>query len=416
MKAEIISIGTELLMGYIINTNARDIAQELLDIGIGTYYQAVVGDNELRIKEALEIASKRSDIIIITGGLGPTEDDVTKFVLADFLSEDIAIDEDQLVKIQAYFAEGNRVMTSNNTRQAFTINGSKVLPNDVGLATGLIYSRENPKQYYIVLPGPPHEMNHMLINYVKPFLLDEVFQRDVINSVYLNFFGIGEAAVADKLSDLIIEQTNPTIAIYAQPKRVTIRLTASTDSVEETERSLNGLSDEILNRLSEYFIGFGSDQNYEKYIIDQLREVQLTLSVAESLTGGLVLEKLTNTPGSSEVIKGGVVTYQTESKTNILGIPKEIIETYSVVSQEVASEMAERTLKLTQSDIAIALTGVAGPDELENHPVGEVFISIAAVGYQTETIHLNINNRPRDIVRDIAKHEALKCVANFIKK
>ncbi|XJS11560.1 competence/damage-inducible protein A [Aerococcaceae bacterium WGS1372] len=416
MKAEIISIGTELLMGYILNTNAQDIAKELLDIGIGTYYQSVVGDNELRIKEALNNASNRSDIIIITGGLGPTEDDITKQILAEFLGEEVVLDDNHLQRIQSYFQDSGRQMTSINKKQAYTIQGAKVLPNDVGLASGLIYTVKNKDQYYIVLPGPPHEMNHMLKNYAKNFLLDKIFKRELINSVYLNFFDIGESAVADRINDLIVEQTNPTIAIYAQPKRVTVRLTASDSTEIEVDSSLKKLSNKILDRLSEYFIGYGSDQTYEKFTIDQLKKANLTLSVAESLTGGLVLEKLTNTPGASEVIKGGVVTYQTESKEKILNIPKEIIERYSVVSKEVAIQMAERTLDLTQSDIAISLTGVAGPEKLDNHPVGEVFISLAATNSKTETIQLNITNKPREIVRDIAKHEALKCVNKYLNK
>lgn len=416
MKAEIISIGTELLMGYIVNTNAQDISQELLDIGIGTYYQSVVGDNEVRMIDAFNIASKRADIIIITGGIGPTEDDITKTALAHFLGEQVIVDPDHLQRIQSYFEDSGRQMTENNARQAQTIQGAKVLRNDVGLASGLIYKRKEKDQFYIVLPGPPHEMNHMLIHYVKDFLLDNIYDRQVIDSLYLNFFGIGESAVSDKVKDLVLNQTNPTIAIYAQPKRVSIRLTATAYTLEEAKVSLMNLSNKILDRLSKYFIGYGSDLNYEQYTIDLLKKAQLTLSVAESLTGGLVLEELTNIPGASEVIVGGVVTYQTDSKMNILGVPKDIINEFSVVSKEVASQMAERTLDLTQSDLAIALTGVAGPDKLDNHPVGEVFIALAAKNAETQTIHLNIKNKPRSIVRDIAKHEALRSVTKFIKK
>ena len=414
MKAEIISIGTELLMGYIVNTNAQDIAQELLDIGIGTYYQSVVGDNESRMVDAFRIAANRADIIIITGGLGPTEDDITKAALANFLGEKIVVDQDDLQRIQSYFEDSGRKMTENNARQAQTIHGAKVLPNDVGLASGLIYKKK--EQYFIVLPGPPHEMNHMLNYYVKSFLLDNIYERQFIESSYLNFFGIGESAISDKVKDLILEQTNPTIAIYAQPKKVTVRLTSMANTSDEAIALLTNLSNKLLDRLSEYFIGYGPDLTYEQYTIDLLKKSQLTLSVAESLTAGLVLKELTNIPGASEVIVGGVVTYQTDSKANILGVSKDVINEYSVVSQEVASQMAEKTLELTRSDIAVALTGVAGPDKLDNHPVGEVYISLAAKDMNTKTIHLNIKNKPREIVRDIAKHEALKCVTDFINK
>lgn len=418
MKAEIIAVGTELLMGYIVNTNASDIAQELLDIGIGTYYQSVVGDNAERINEALEIASKRSDIIILSGGLGPTEDDITKIVLADFLNEEIHYDEKQLDILETYFKNQGRFMTPNNKRQAMAITNGKVIANDVGLATGTIYTKvdNNRTQYFVVIPGPPYEMNHMLKNHVKPFLVNANSEYGVIKSCYINFYGIGESAVATELDDLIQSQTNPTIAIYAKPKRVTVRLTASSDSESETELLLESLATEIRSRLSDNYIGDGEDQSFEKYIVDQLIEKKLNLSVAESLTGGLVMEKLTEVPGASKVIKGGFVTYQTEQKEDLLKVPHELIESNTVVSAQVAQSMAENTLKLTTSDIAISLTGVAGPGPSQGHPAGEVFIALAAKNHPTYVRQLNISNKPRQVVREIAKYEVLGLVDEFLNK
>lgn len=418
MKAEIIAVGTELLMGYIINTNASDIAQGLLDIGIGTYYQSVVGDNKERIKESLEIASSRSDLIVLSGGLGPTDDDITKFVLADYLGEELFHDSNQLEMIESYFKNQNREITENNYRQALTISGGKTLNNNVGLSAGVIYTKkvDNKDKYYIVLPGPPFEMQHMLDEQVKPFIKNAVSDQGVITSKYINLYGVGESFVADTLDDLVKTQTNPTIAIYAKPKRVTVRLTSNSKNYEQSLESLDSLSEVIRKRFSNNFIGFGSNQTLEKYIIDELTKQKKTLSAAESLTGGLVLEKLTNTPGAGEVIKGGFVTYQTNQKEKILGISKELIEKYSVVSAEVAISMAEKTLTLTESDIAISLTGVAGPSSLEGHPPGEVFIALATNNHPTKVTQLNISNKPRHIVREVAEFEVLNLVREFLNK
>lgn len=416
MKAEIIAIGTEILMGYIVNTNASEIAQGLLDIGIGTFYQSVVGDNKERILEALEIASKRSDVIILSGGLGPTEDDITKFVVAEFLGEELYYDDQQLEFIESYFKNQNRVMTKNNYRQALTIKGSQTLLNEVGLSSGLVYPKktETSTKYYIILPGPPFEMRHMFQEYVKPYFNKELVDRGVILSKYINLYGIGESTVADTLSDLIDKQTNPTIAIYAQPKRVTIRLTASSSTKESSENALDVLAEEIQAYFPENFIGYGVDQTFEKYIVELLLSKDKTLSVAESLTGGLVLEKLTNVPGASEAVVGGFITYQTKQKEILLGIPSKLIETHTVVSKEVAQAMAERTLELTGSDIAISLTGVAGPASLEGHQPGDVYVALAARGNETIIKHLSIRNKPRNIVRDIAENEALNMVKEFL--
>ncbi|MBZ6526266.1 competence/damage-inducible protein A [Aerococcaceae bacterium DSM 111021] len=418
MKAEIIAVGTELLMGYIINTNASDIAQGLLDIGIGTYYQSVVGDNKERIKESLEIASSRSDLIVLSGGLGPTDDDITKFVLADYLGEELFHDSNQLEMIESYFKNQNREITENNYRQALTISGGKTLNNNVGLSAGVIYTKkvDNKDKYYIVLPGPPFEMQHMLDEQVKPFIKNAVSDQGVITSKYINLYGVGESFVADTLDDLVKTQTNPTIAIYAKPKRVTVRLTSNSKNYEQSLESLDSVSEVIRKRFSNNFIGFGSNQTLEKYIIDELTKQKKTLSAAESLTGGLVLEKLTNTPGAGEVIKGGFVTYQTNQKEKILGISKELIEKYSVVSAEVAISMAEKTLTLTESDIAISLTGVAGPSSLEGHPPGEVFIALATNNHPTKVTQLNISNKPRHIVREVAEFEVLNLVREFLNK
>lgn len=419
MKTEIIAVGTEILMGYVINTNVRDISQELLDIGLGTFYQSVVGDNSERIKEALDIASSRSDIIFLTGGLGPTSDDITKFVLADYLEEEIIHHPPQVDRIEAYFAKTQRQVTENNYQQALTLTNAITLSNDVGLAAGLIYEKERigkGPQIYIVLPGPPFEMNHMLTTYVKPYLVEKISDRGVIESKYINLFGIGESQVANDLDDLISQQQNPTIAVYAQPMRVTVRLTANASTTAEAQRLNDKAALEIVKRLEDYFIGYGINHSLEKFVLDLLSKRHLTLSLAESLTGGLVLESLTAIPHASDVVKGGFVTYQTETKVNFLGVSQDLIDKYTVVSAEVAKAMAEKTLIKADTDLALSLTGVAGPDYLADKSPGTVFIALAVRNQDTIVKKLDISDRPRDVVRHLSKNQALSLIRDYFEK
>lgn len=419
MKAEIIAVGTELLMGYVVNTNTSDIAQRLLSIGIGTYYQQVVGDNSERLKEALTLASERSDLIILSGGIGPTRDDMTKIILAEFLNEPLVYDPRQMEKVEDNYRRNNRKITEGDFRQALTIESGETFYNEVGLACGLGYEKTslliaNGHQHYIVLPGPPYEMNHMMENYVKPYLKNHREETVQIESMYLNFYGLGEARVAQAIDDLVVSQTNPTIAIYARPRLTTIRVTSSASNKETAIQMNHKLAEELKNRMSDYYIGTGEHLSFEAYVLNLLEEHQKTLSVAESLTGGLVMSSLTAIPGASTVIKGGFVTYQTQQKEKLLGIKPEIIEEYTVVSAEVAQEMAEKCLAHCKSDFALSLTGVAGPGPLEEHPAGLVFIALAIKDEPTQIIKLMIDGKPREVVREIAKHEALNLLRKYL--
>lgn len=419
MKAEIIAVGTELLMGYVVNTNTSDIAQRLLSIGIGTYYQQVVGDNSERLKEALTLASERSDLIILSGGIGPTRDDMTKIILAEFLNEPLVYDPRQKEKVEDNYRRNNRKITEGDFRQALTIESGETFYNEVGLACGLGYEKTslliaNGHQHYIVLPGPPYEMNHMMENYVKPYLKNHREETVQIESMYLNFYGLGEARVAQAIDDLVVSQTNPTIAIYARPRLTTIRVTSSASNKETAIQMNYKLAEELKNRMSDYYIGTGEHLSFEAYVLNLLEEHQKTLSVAESLTGGLVMSSLTAIPGASTVIKGGFVTYQTQQKEKLLGIKPEIIEEYTVVSAEVAQEMAEKCLAHCKSDFALSLTGVAGPGPLEEHPAGLVFIALAIKDEPTQIIKLMIDGKPREVVREIAKHEALNLLRKYL--
>ncbi|MGX7091409.1 competence/damage-inducible protein A [Hutsoniella sourekii] len=414
MKAEIIAVGTELLMGYTVNTNSSDIAKKLLEIGIGTYYQQVVGDNPDRMREAIELASSRSNLIILTGGLGPTQDDITKDVLADYLEETLIEDDQQIEKINTYFAERGRKPTSNNFRQGLTISNGLTLDNEAGLACGFAYTNQKD-QMYVVLPGPPFEMNEVLQKELLPLLKEKNASHEIIDSLYLNFHQIGESNVADRLDHLIAEQSNPTLAIYAQPRKVTVRVTASGKDQESVDRLNQSMAQEVLTILSEYFIGYGEEQSIEKYLVEFLAEKKLTLAAAESLTSGLVMESLSRVPGASKVLYGGMVTYQTPSKVHLLGVPQDLINEYTVVSHEVAQSMAQAIQMKAQTDFGLALTGVAGPDPLEGSQPGTVFIAIAQKGYPTVSKELTITGRPRQVVKDVAKTEILTYLKDLVE-
>lgn len=417
MKAEIITIGTELLMGYTVNTNSSVLSQKLLDMGIGVYYQQTVGDNENRLLEAIEIAANRSDLIIFTGGIGPTRDDITKFVIAKYFQTELVEDSDQWNKIQTYFSSQDRKLSDTDFFQSLTFKNGTSFFNEVGLACGsaLHKTKDKHNQVIIVLPGPPFEMNYMFDHYAKPYI-QSIFQKeDVIESSYLNFYGIGEAQVAKELDDLIIQQTNPTIALYAKPKQVTVRLTANAKTKHEAQQINQNLANDIINRIPSAFLGYGQDYLIENHIIDLLIENNKSLSIAESLTGGLVLESLTNIEGVSKILKGGFVTYSNQAKIELLNIDPQIIEKNSVVSSQVAIAMAENCLEICHSDLALGFTGVAGPDELEGHPVGQVFIALAKKNEATTVIELNISDKPRSIVRLQSKNEGLNLIREYLK-
>lgn len=416
MKAEIIAVGTEILMGYIVNTNASWIGQELLDIGIGTYYQQVVGDNGGRMEEAIELAANRSDIVIVSGGLGPTRDDITKQVVADFLGKPLVIDAKQEDKVKEYYKRRDYDYGLLDANQAAIAEGSLAYFNDVGLACGYggEFEKENgTKGLIIVVPGPPFELKPMFSNYVKPHL-QEIFQEaENIESLYLNFYGRGETMLSKDLDDLIQDQTNPTIALYAQPNRVTLRLTASGKTSEETKQLNQTMADQIIDRAEDFFIGYGENFTLEDYVVNKLMEEGQSLTAAESLTGGLVMNSLAQISGASKVLYGGFVTYMTHSKVELLGVDTLTIQEYSVVSDPVVRQMAEKAREKADTDLSIALTGVAGPDSLDGHPAGEVYIALAIRGEETRTLHMNVPDKPRAVVQETAKYAALNLVREY---
>ncbi|MBC2315854.1 competence/damage-inducible protein A [Listeria booriae] len=410
-SAEIIAVGTELLLGQIVNSNAAFLSKELAECGVYVYYHTVVGDNPERLQKIIEIAESRSDILIFTGGLGPTEDDITKQILAKYLSKEIVYDDTHLQKIEAYFAARNDIMSENNKRQAEIIEGSTVLMNDFGFAAGMVFQQKT--HTYVLLPGPPSEMQPMFVQYAKPVLLRQNDAENLIlESKVLRFFGIGESKLADDLKDLIATQTNPTIATYAGENEVTIRMTASATSREEALRLIAETEEEIIKRDGAYIYGTG-EVTLVDLVIQQLMDANMTISAAESLTAGLFKAELAGTTGVSKIFKGGVVTYSNEMKQTLLNVSSETIENEGVVSQACAIEMAENVRNICQTDIGISFTGVAGPESLEGHPVGTVWIGLSIVGKPT-LAYRYVFQRDRNYNRRRAVKEGFALIKAFL--
>ena len=406
MKTEIIAVGTELLMGYIVDTNTSTIAQELLDIGIGTYHLQTVGDNPERIKDALTLASSRSDIIILTGGLGPTQDDITKQVVAKFVGDELVRDEKQMDHIYKVFEQRGDTPSENVYREALTLKNGRTILNEVGLACGTSFELEregSSPQHFILLPGVPYEMTYMLKNEVKPYLLEKVPTEGVIESLYLNFNGIGEARLATELDERILNQTNPTIAMYAKPKHVTIRLTANAENAEAAKELNRQVADAIIKQLPSYFIGYGEEQTVETFVVDLLKKHQLTLSVIEGFTGGALMEALTGVAGVSSVFEGGLVTANhatTEMLFNLTDLKNEPEEARAVT-------LAEKCADKFQTAIGLSVTASTESAPDGKRLSGTGYVAIARQGEKTQVKSLPLPEKPNDILRTILKNEAL---------
>ncbi|KRQ86902.1 putative competence-damage inducible protein [Caloramator mitchellensis] len=410
MICEIISIGTELLMGDIINTNAQYIANRLKELGIFVYYQTVVGDNEERLKKAFEIAYSRSDMVITTGGLGPTKDDLSKEVAAKFFDKRLVLDQNSLNKIEAYFAKRNLKLTESNKKQAFIIEGGLALVNDFGTAPGMFYE-DNSGKILIMMPGPPREMVPMFENQVVPLL--EPLCEDKLFSSVIRICGIGESFVEDRIIDLIENQTNPTIAPYVKEGEVTLRITARAKDEKEAEKLLSPVKNEIKNRLKGFVYGEGNT-SLEDVVGKLLIEKGLKLSIAESCTGGMITSRLVNFPGISASLVEGVVTYSNESKVNRLNVSEETLKNYGAVSKECAMEMAKGVALSSGADIGISTTGIAGPaGGTAEKPVGLVYLGLYYNGI-TKWKELRLSG-DRHRIRTLSTVNALHWLINELK-
>jgi nicotinamide-nucleotide amidase len=387
MNAEIIAVGSELLLGQIANTNAQYISEQLAEAGVNVYYHTTVGDNPVRLNQAIEIAQKRADLLIFTGGLGPTKDDLTKETIAKALGTGLSMDEDALESIKAYFNKTNRVMTPNNEKQALILEGSGVLKNEFGMAPGMFIKKEGIT--YMLLPGPPSEMRPMFSKYGIPALIHTLKRKEIIFSRVLRFFGIGEAQLETDLEELINTQTNPTIAPLAGDGEVTLRLTAKHESKEVAGSLLDAVEEKILGLVGDYFYGYDHDSLVEVGM-NVLKEKGLSLSCAESLTGGLFQSEATSISGASAVLKGGVVCYQDDVKKRILSVQESTLELYSAVSEQCAIELAENVRVLFSSDIGISFTGVAGPADHNGKKAGTVWIGLAIKDHPAKAFQLNL--------------------------
>ena len=404
MKAEIIAVGTEILTGQITNTNAQFLSEEFAKLGIDVFFQTAVGDNEERLLSIIDLASKRSDLVVLCGGLGPTEDDLTKQTLAKYLGRNLVFDEQASKRLNEFFATRPQfTRTANNERQAQLIEGSTPLQNSTGLAVGGVIEVDGVT--YVVLPGPPSELKPMVWDYLVPLLSSDHKQ---LYSRVLRFFGIGESQLVTVLSDLIDNQTDPTIAPYAKTGEVTLRLSTKADDIESAKEKLDQLEQKILSKktlnsipLENLLYGYGDDNSMAHVVFDLLKKKHKTITAAESLTAGLFQSSIADFSGSSSVFNGGFVTYSIEEKSKMLQIPLEELQEHGVVSHFTAEKMAEQSRKLTDADFGIGLTGVAGPDSLEGHPAGTVFIGIAT-REKVHSIRVLIGGRSRSDVRHIA--------------
>ena len=380
MTCEIIAVGTELLMGQITNTNARFIAARLPALGFDSYFQTVVGDNPARLKQALSIAVERSDAIILTGGLGPTDDDLTKEVVADFCGLRLILHQESLDAIEERFKAQNYCMTKNNQKQALIPENAVILKNPLGTAPGALI--EQGDKTFAILPGPPFEMRSMFVNELLPLLLKK--SDSVIASKTLRIFGIGESRVAEMLKEEMRTCVNPSIAPYAKTGETTLRITAKAKTLAEAEEMLIPLEAVIRQKLGEAVYGEGEENSIQNTVVELLKIKNLKLATAESCTGGLIASMITALPGVSEVFDCGVVTYGNYQKEKLLGVSRADLESYGAVSEQTALAMCKGVKALAGADIGISVTGVAGPNGgTAEKPVGLVWVGICAQNLHT---------------------------------
>ena len=376
MITELISVGTEILLGNIVNTNSAYLSEKCALLGLSVYYQDVVGDNEGRMRDVIRTALDRSDVVILTGGLGPTEDDITKEVTADLMGMPLKEDSHSRKLIDKYLKEyeknnPQRRITKNNYKQAMVPEGAIVLDNHNGTAPGLILEKKGKTA--ILLPGPPNELKPMFEEYVVPYLQKN--QPEIIVSQMVKISGIGESQVAEEIQDLIESQTNPTIAPYAKTGEVHLRVTASAENEKACRKLIKPVVKELKKRFGENVFATDESKTLEEAVIDLLKEKDLKLSLAESLTGGMIAQRIVNVSGASEVFGYGFVTYSNKAKHKCLGVKKRTLKEQGAVSAKCAREMAKGACKASGADISISVTGLAGPGGgTKETPVGTVFM------------------------------------------
>lgn len=404
MTAEILCVGTELLLGDIVNTNAAFLARELATLGISVYDQTVVGDNRERLTSAVQSALKRSEMLIMTGGLGPTCDDLTKEVASEALHRKLVWNEEAYRRMKDYFSRTGRVMSENNRKQAFVPEDSIVLQNENGTAPGIFM--EDGEKIVIMLPGPPGEMEPMFQTQVSPMLEKKTGCTFYSRTIHL--FGIGESGAEEILRDLMETGTNPTLAPYAKTGEVLLRATASASTKEKAKDHIAPLLAKIQERLGNYIYGIDVG-TLENAVIQCLKEKRITAAVAESCTGGGVAKRMTSIPGASQVFLGGVCTYTNEMKRAFLSVSAKTLEQYGAVSAQTALEMAKGVRQATGAKIGISTTGIAGTDPAEGKPVGLVYVGVSCP-WKEQVLELHLaagRGDDREKIRHLAENHAL---------
>jgi nicotinamide-nucleotide amidase len=412
MNVELISVGTEILLGNIVNTNAAYLAEKCAVLGLSCFYQSVVGDNEKRLCEALETALGRSDVVILSGGLGPTQDDLTKECVAKVLHRELVMDEQSRERIENYFSSRGWTPTDNNWKQAYAPQGAIVLDNENGTAPGLIV--EEGEKRVVLLPGPPNELKPLFEQQVIPYL--DSLESGTIYSKTVKICGIGESKVETQILDLINEQGNPTIAPYAKTGEVHLRVTAKAEEEKEARKLVKPVVKELKSRFGNAVYSTEEEVTLERSIVDLLLANGLTVSTVESCTGGLVAGRLTKVPGVSQVFKNGLVTYSNKAKRKLVGVKRMTLDKYGAVSSQVAKEMARGLAAISKADVTVAVTGLAGPDGgTEEKPIGLVYVGCCVCG--TTTVKEYHFSGDRDKIRESATAYALilmrQCILEY---
>ncbi len=407
---EILSVGTEILLGDILNTNSRYLSVELAKIGISVLRHTTVGDNAERLSAALRTALGRSDIVIATGGLGPTADDITRDICCEVMGFETVLDEEIAEEIRSYFKGRGIDMPENNLRQAYVPVGGDVFRNKNGTAPGLGLKKDG--KCVVILPGPPYEMAPMFQEYAVPYLAE--YSDGVIVSRTVRTMGIGESAMAELVADLL-EGENPTVAPYAKKGEALLRVTAKAETEKEAEEILQPVIDEIHKRLGSFVYGIDSE-SIEERVVELLKKYSLTLATAESCTAGYIPKRITDIPGASSVFEYGAITYSNEMKEKFLGVSHETLLAHGAVSEETAREMAAGIRRVSGSDIGISVTGIAGPgSDGTNKPVGLCYIAIDTEDHKA-CEKIETGRKDREYNRYVNASRALNLVRRYIEE
>ena len=412
MIVELITTGSELLLGEIVNTNSAHLSSALNQAGFDVVYHSTVGDNRARMRSVMEIALERADIVITSGGLGPTLGDFTKEVMADILGLPLVLHEPSLEKIKCFFAHRHAHMPVNNQKQAMIPEGSYILNNSCGTAPGIVIQRNN--KVIIHLPGPPHELKTMVKDELLPYLSVHYPQKAIIVSKELHTYGLGESAVDETLRDILLTQSNPTIALLARPGEILVRITAKADNTRAAEELIADTEKQIRTRLGNIIFST-NDKTMEEVVAKTLFAQKKTIALAESCTGGLVTSRLTDVRGASAYLIGSVVCYSNEIKEKQLGVPHQTLLDYGAVSDPTARAMAEGIRRLNGTDIGVGVTGIAGPDGgTPEKPVGTVCIAVADKNETTcRLCHFTGN---RTTIKRLVSQAVLNEIRNYLNR